>query len=66
MNQIKKPVLRSVLDRLVCSDCYTMIDDNLTDSNVGAKKGRNIRDNIFVLGAVVNSAIKGKEDPVQV
>ena len=43
-----------------------MIDDNLRDSNVGAKKGRNIRDNIFVLGAVVNSVIKGKEDPVQV
>ena len=59
-------VLRSVLDRLVYNSCYTVVDDNLTDGNVGARKGRNIRDNIFVLSAVVNSVINGKEDPVQV
>ena len=59
-------VLRSVLDRLIYNDCYTLIDDNLTDGNVGARKYRNIRDNIFVLGAVVNSVINGKEDPIQV
>ena len=48
------------------NSCYTVVDDNLTDGNVGARKGRNIRDNIFVLSAVVNSVINGKEDPVQV
>ena len=59
-------VLRSVLDRLIYNDCYLVIDDNLTDGNVGARKGRNIRDNIFVLGAVINSVINGREDPIQV
>ena len=41
-------ILRSILDRLIYNDEYHTIDSNLTDSNVGARKGRNIRDNIFV------------------
>ena len=55
-----------MLDRLIYNDCYLVIDDNLTDGNVGARKTRNIRDNIFVLGAVINSVINGREDPIQV
>ena len=40
-------VFRSILDRLLYNDCYGLIDSNLTDANVGARKGRNVRDNIF-------------------
>ena len=56
--------IRSILDRLIYNDEYVTIDSNLTDSNVGARKGRNIRDNIFVLNAVINSVRKGKEEPI--
>ena len=56
--------IRSILDLLVYNDEYATIDSNLTDSNVGARKGRNIRDNIFVLNAVINSVRKGKEEPI--
>ena len=59
-------IFRSILDRLIYNDEYSTIDSNLTDSNVGARKGRNIRDNIFVLNAVINSITKGKEDPVDI
>jgi hypothetical protein len=48
------------------NDLYSTIDDSLTDGNVGARKDRNIRDNIFVLGAVINSVTNGSEDPIQV
>ena len=57
---------RSILDRLIYNDNYHTIDDNLTDGNVGARKQRNIRDNIFVLGAVTNSVINGNEEAIQV
>ena len=60
------PVLRSILDRLIYNDEYFNIDKNLTDSNVGARKNRNIRDNIFVLNAINNSVINGEEEPVDV
>ena len=59
-------VLRSILDRLIYNDNYHTIDEYLTDGNVGARKQRNIRDNIFVLSAVINSVINGNEEPIQV
>ena len=54
-------IFRSILDRLIYNDEYSNLDKNLTDSNVGARKNRNIRDNIFVLNAIVNSVKKENE-----
>ena len=54
-------IFRSILDRLIYNDEYATIDSNLSDSNVGARKGRNIRDNIFVLNAVMNSLRRVKK-----
>ena len=51
-------VFRSILDRLIYNDEYKNIDRNLTDANVGARKNRNIRDNIFVMNAIFNSMSK--------
>jgi hypothetical protein len=48
-------IFQSILDRLIYNDEYSNIDSNLTDSNVGARKKRNIRDNIFVMNAIFNS-----------
>ena len=59
-------VFRNILDRLIFDDEYVTIDTSLTDSNVGGRKGRNIRDNIFVLNAIVNSIKKGNEDSCDV
>ena len=55
-------VFRSILDMLIYVDEYPNIDKNLTDCNVGARKNRNIRDNIFVLNAVMNSVKMKNEE----
>ena len=60
------PILRSILDRLIYNDEYSKMDQNLSDSNVGARKGRNIRNNMFVLNAINNSVINGSEKPIDV
>ena len=60
------PILRTILDRLIYNDEYDNIDKNLSDSNVGARKNRNIRDNIFVLNAINNSVVNGTEEPVDI
>ena len=52
--------LRSILDKLIYNDEYPGIDENLSDTNVGARKNRNIRDNIFVINAITNEAVKKK------
>jgi hypothetical protein len=59
-------IFRAILDRLIYNDEYGDIDEAMSDSNVGARKGRNIRDNIFVLNAVLNSVVNGKEEPIDV
>ena len=51
-------VFRSILDRLIYNDEYKNIVRNLTDANVGARKNRNIKDNIFVMNAIFNSMSK--------
>ena len=45
---------------------YHTVDENLTDGNVGARKGRSCRDNIFVMGAITNSFVNGTSPNIQV
>ena len=40
------------------------MEENLTDCNIGGRKKRNIRDNIFVINAIMNSIRKGNENAV--
>ena len=57
-------VLRSILDRLIYNDMYETMDSNLTDCNVGNRKSRNIRDNLFVINAILNSTKQASEEAV--
>ena len=59
-------VFRSILDRLIYNDEYEKIDGNLSDCNVGARKRRNIRDNIFVINAITNSIKNNREEALDV
>ena len=59
-------VFRSILERLIYNDEYSTVDSNLTDANVGARKNRNIRDNLFVIYAVMNTVINGSEEPLDI
>ena len=55
-------MFRNILVRIIFNDEYENIDKNLTDSNVGGRKGRGIRDNLFVINAIINSMKNGGED----
>ena len=54
-------IFRSIL---IYNDEYETLEENLTDCNVGGRKKRNIRDNIFVINAIMNSIRKGYENAV--
>ena len=58
--------LRTILERLIYNYVYSTIDSNLTDFNVGARTGRNIRDNIFVLNAIMNNAVNGTKEALDI
>ena len=52
--------LRSILDRLIYNDKYSVIDSKMSCSNIGARRGRNIRDHLFVLNAVMHEVSSDK------
>ena len=58
--------LRNILDKLIFNDEYETLDKNLTDSNVEGRRRRNIINQIFVIGAKMNSIRNGTEDSCDV
>ena len=51
-------IFRTILDKLIYNDEYKNIDESMSDSNVGARKSRNIRDNLFVINGIINSVVQ--------
>ena len=51
--------VRSIFDKVIYADVYDIIDSNMSFSNVGGRKQRNIRDNLFVIYAAINYVING-------
>ena len=49
--------VRSIIDNLLYNDFYDVIDSSMSDSNVGGRKNRNIRDNLFIVYGIINYAI---------
>jgi hypothetical protein len=48
---------RAIIDKLLYNDKYAEIDRNMSDCNVGGRRHRSIRDNLFVIYAVINDAL---------
>ena len=49
-----------MLMKMVYNDKYSIVDENMSDSNVGSRKGKNVRNHIFVLNRVINEAVNQK------
>ena len=58
--------VRSILDKILYQDVYETIDQELSYSNIGARKGRNIRDHLFVVYAIINDVINGTSPPIDI
>ena len=42
-------IIRSIMMRLIYSDYYQILDKSMTDSQVGSRKGKNIRNHIWIV-----------------
>ena len=54
--------VRSIFEKIIYSEIYEIADGNMSFSNVGGRRNRNIRDNLFVVYAAVNDVVHGKGD----
>ena len=51
---------------LIYLDKFESIDKNMSNSNIGARKGRNIKDHMFIIYGIINSVLKGNEPCIDI
>ena len=59
-------VLKKILDKLTYHDKYDDIDIHMSDSKIGARKNKNIRNHLFMIYGIMNSVIKGKNESIDI
>ena len=55
------PKLRGIFLKLIYNSLINTIEENLSLSNIGARKEKSPRDHLFVLHSVMDETLKGKE-----
>ena len=58
--------LKKILDKLIYAENANSIDQNMSESNIGARKNRNIRDHLFILYSIINSVLKGGNECIDI
>ena len=60
-------IFRTILMNLVYRDKYDIIDRSMSDSNIGARKAKNIRNHIFVANSIIHDVLSKKsKHPIDV
>ena len=54
-------VFRSILMKLIYNEKYEVIDRSMSDSNVGARRNKNIRNHIFVVNGIIHDVLSSKK-----
>ena len=54
-------VFRSILMRLIYLDKYESLDQSMSDSQVGARKGKSVRNHIWVLNGIICDVLSSKK-----
>ena len=51
---------------MVWSDIYDKLDENMSDSNIGGRKNKSIRNHILIVHGIINQVISGKAAPIDI
>ena len=57
---------RSLIMRMLLNDKYDTIDSYMSDSNVGGRKERGIRDHLFIVNGIIHEHCKSQTKPVSI
>ena len=53
-------IVRSILMTIIYNDKYPVIDQNISDSQMGGRKGKGCRNNIFLVNGLIHEVLKSK------
>ena len=60
-------IFRTILMKMIYKDKYNVIEESMSDSNIGARKGKNIRNHIFVVNSVIHEVLsKQAKEPIDI
>ena len=59
-------VMKSIFMKMVWSEIYDTLDQNMSDSNVGGRRKKGIRNHLFIINGIINDVINGKKEPVDI
>ena len=59
-------IFKSLFMKMIYNEEYETIDQNMSDSNVGARKRKNIRNHIFILNGIINETLNNKSKSIDV
>ena len=53
-------IFRNILMKLIYKDIYQEIDESMSDSQVGSRKGKNIRNHVWIINGIINDVLSKK------
>ena len=60
-------IFRTILMKMVYKDKYKTIDKSMSDSNIGARKDKNIRNHIFIVNSIIHDVLSKKNnEPIDI
>ena len=59
-------IFRKILDKLVYQEKYPLIDQGMSDSNIGARKKKNIKNHLFIIYAIINSVLNSESECIDI
>ena len=54
---------RSIMMKLIYIDKYSIIDEHMSDSQVGGRKGKNVRNHVWVVNGIISEVLSSKKKP---
>ena len=48
------------------NDMFDYIDRNMSDSNIGGRRDKNIRNHLFIIHGIINAVVKGDAEPIDI
>ena len=55
-------ICRTIIMKMIYKEKYPIIDQSMSDSNIGARKKKNIRNHIFVVNSVIHDTLSKKSN----
>ena len=55
-----------IIDRVLYDEYYPSLEENMSPSNIGAMKNKNIRNHLFILYGIINSVMQGEQKCIDI